>query len=737
MQKLQTILSKTMHHAIYVMMIAYIMIVTPSKSIAFEYNSYVNPVSLPECHVAVKKGESIVLPLVVFFDQETDIESIDIYATFNNNILNIDQVSLIASDLANKDYKLHSQEDNENIALIFYATGNLNSFTETVTIAYLNLTAIDNGIATLSITDSECNDQAVTAGFLVNNQNCQSTNIHSISPPHISKISDLQILEDGTSEPISLTIFDEDTDYSDLTLSAFSSNTDILPNEKIEFSGTPKEPIMSISPSANMNGRLSITIIVSDPDGLTASTEFEFNVIAVNDAPVIGKISDQETFEDDPLFDISFSINDTESAVHELTVTGRSSNQEIVSNDNIAFDLKENSQTIHIKPTENKNGQVIITIIVADPEGLTTITELELTVVAVNDAPVIGKISDQKIFEDEPLFDISFSINDTESAVQELTVTGCSSNQEIVSNDNIVFDLKEDYQTIYIKLTKNMYGQVTITIIVSDPEGLTASTEFDLTVVSVNDAPVIGKISDQEIFEDDPLFGISFSINDTESAVQELTVTGCSSKQEIVSNDNIGFTLKENSQTIYIQPTENMYGKVIITIIVSDPEGLTASTEFKFNVIAVNDAPVIGKISDHETFEDKPLFDISFSINDTESAVQELTVTACSSNQEIVSNDNITFDLKENVQTIHIKTTANMNGTLSITIIVSDPESLTASTEFELTVKELINVDFNKNGTIDLDDFIIAAQVLVDIQSNRNITVGIKEMIYILNQISQ
>ncbi len=111
----------------------------------------------------------------------------------------------------------------------------------------------------------------------------------------------------------------------------------------------------------------------------------------------------------------------------------------------------------------------------------------------------------------------------------------------------------------------------------------------------------------------------------------------------------------------------------------------TAAAVVTITVTPVNDAPTISDTADQSTLEDTAKGPISFTVGDVETAADSLLVSATSSNTTLVPNANITLGGSGASRTITLAPAANLSGTTTITVTVSDG-SLTASDTFVLTV---------------------------------------------------
>ncbi len=113
-------------------------------------------------------------------------------------------------------------------------------------------------------------------------------------PPHMSHVDDMVVLEDHTASTV-LRVFDFETPFNEVTITAESSNTRILPNDRIYVlpGQNDQERRIIVAPASDESGDVSVTLTVHDADGFTLSQAFDLNVIDVNDAPVFTAGSDQ------------------------------------------------------------------------------------------------------------------------------------------------------------------------------------------------------------------------------------------------------------------------------------------------------------------------------------------------------------------------------------------------------------------------------------------------------------
>ncbi len=200
--------------------------------------------------------------------------------------------------------------------------------------------------------------------------------------PTISAIASRTINEDsGTGGPF--TIGDEETSASSLSVTATSSNTNVVPNGNIVLGGNGDNRTISISSKANAHGSARITVKVTDAHGKSAQRSFTVTVTPVNDAPTVSAIPNVTIDEDQNTGVRSFTVSDVETAAGSLSVTAASSNTALVPNSNIVLAGSGSTRTIKVTPLPKRSGSATITVRVSDGQK----TSSRSFTLKVNDVP--------------------------------------------------------------------------------------------------------------------------------------------------------------------------------------------------------------------------------------------------------------------------------------------------------------------------------------------------------------
>lgn len=467
----------------------------------------------------------------------------------------------------------------------------------------------------------------------------------------------------------------------------FSFEDEEIPADKILID-------LGTNPAIDTDGRGFVTVVAGGG--------------TVNTPPTITNITDRTVANGTSTGAVAFTVNDAETPVANLTVTGSSSNTALVPNANIVFGGTGANRTVTVTPVAGQSGTATITVTVNDGTATATDTFV-LTVNAAtgNTAPTITDIANQTVTQGTATSALAFTVGDAQTAAASLTVTGSSSNTTLVPNANIVFGGSGANRTVTVTPAAGQTGTATITVTVSDGS-LSTSDTFILTVnAPANTAPTISNITDRSVTVGTSTGAIGFTVGDAQTAAASLTVTGSSSNTTLVPNANIVFGGSGANRTVTVTPAAGQVGTATITVRVSDGALSTTDTFVLTVNAAANTAPTISNIADRSVTIGTSTGAVAFTIGDAQTAPASLTVSGSSSNTTLVPNANIVLGGSGANRTITVTPAAGQVGTATITVTVSDG-TLTASDTFVLTVtpaantaptiSNIANVTINEDG---------------------------------------
>lgn len=309
--------------------------------------------------------------------------------------------------------------------------------------------------------------------------------------PTISSIANRTITEDTSTGPIAFTIGDAQTAAGNLTLSAASTNTALIPVSSITFGGSASNRTVGILPATNQTGSAMITITVSDGSA-TSSSSFLLTVTGINDPPTISTLPPQTIGRSTSTGPLNFTVSDPETPVGSLSLNGTSSNTALVPHTNIVFSGSGGNRIVTVTPITNRTGNSTITLTVSDGAA-TASSSFLLTVTAVNATPTISPIANQTILRNTRTAPLSFTVGDPDTPADSLTVGATSSNSALITN--FVFGGSGSNRTVTVTPITNRFGNSTITLNVTDGASST-STTFQVSVI-VPPAPFALKVNFQ------------------------------------------------------------------------------------------------------------------------------------------------------------------------------------------------------------------------------------------------
>ncbi|MBE4038848.1 tandem-95 repeat protein, partial [Vibrio parahaemolyticus] len=402
----------------------------------------------------------------------------------------------------------------------------------------------------------------------------------------VNRVNDAPTVENAFADQVLSEDFDAYTiDLNEVFKDSDSAlNFSVSGNNSIQISIV--NGVATITPTADWNGKETITFIATDPSGESISQTVNFTV-----APVADIVADKATVVEDTPTIIKVLGNDTfegDGKVVSLDTNNGPANGTVSVNPD---------GSVTYTPNDNYYGADSFTYIVTSG-GVSESTTVSVDVTPVNDAPVAK--DDTAITDEDTPVTIDVLPNDTDIdgdklSIQSASVPETQGKVEIVDG-KLVFTPAE-----------NFHGDAEITYTITDG-ALTDQATVNVTVNAVNDTPVVeSSIADQTLAEDFTPYTIDLNtaFSDVDNVDGELTfsVSGNSNIQVAIVNGIATFT-----------PTADWNGSEALTFTATDPSGESISQTVNFTVApvadivadkttVVEDTPTIIKVLGNDTFE--------------------------------------------------------------------------------------------------------------------------------------
>ena len=359
----------------------------------------------------------------------------------------------------------------------------------------------------------------------------------------VTPVNDIPMLADIETQSIdedselSLNLFAIDMDGDNLTYGATIDGHGIVETEG---------DMLTVIPNQDYNGPIYVSIAVSDGQD-TEESNFNIQVVPVNDPPVLDSISSKSIVEDSYLR-LSLSAID---------VDGDSLTYSADAGANAKVEIYKNQ--LRVTPENDFNGDIDVLVYVDDGTSKDKI-KFVLKVTPVNDAPVLTSIIPDAKKEKINLRMLATDI-DGDSLIYSVNTDASA---DVTVNDNL----------LTVKPNKDYEGTAPLTLKTFD-----GSSSVDTNITLINPMPGVLAIAPQSMKEDTEL-------------ILKLTAKD-------IDGDRYIFNSKanKNSETeiiddkLIIKPVKNYFGRLKVLLTVSDNKDST-SFDFGINVSPVEDPPI-------------------------------------------------------------------------------------------------------------------------------------------------
>ncbi|MBM5091799.1 tandem-95 repeat protein, partial [Vibrio parahaemolyticus] len=488
----------------------------------------------------------------------------------------------------------------------------------------------------------------------------------------VNRVNDAPTVENAIADQV----LSEDFDAYTIDLNEVFKDSD----SSLEFSVSGNNSIQisivngvaTITPTADWNGKETITFTAKDPSGESVNQTVDFTV-----APVVDIEADSaDVVEDTPTI-INVLGNDTFESTDKVVSldaeNGPKNGTVIVNNDG----------TVTYTPDDNYVGEDTFTYIVTSG-GVSESTTVSVDVTPENDAPVAK--DDIATTQEDTVVTIDVLPNDTDVDGDKLSVESASVPKEQgtveVVNGKLVFTPAENFN-----------GDAEITYTVTDGE-LTDEAKVTVTVNPVNDAPTIKVDAVESITEDavstDTVVA-TLEVADTDTPEDQLTVS-------LENNSNGYFVLVGDEVKLTqagvdaVNNDELNLKDLTISASVSDGVNPTANDSDSLVVNRVNDAPTVeNAIGDQVLSEDFDAYTIDLNevFKDSDSSL-EFSVSG---------NNSIQISIVNGVATI--TPTADWNGSKALTFTATDPSGESVSQTVNFTVAPVADIVADKATVVE------------------------------------
>jgi len=312
-------------------------------------------------------------------------------------------------------------------------------------------------------------------------------------------------------------------------------------------------------------GRVTISVRVSAGEDTVSAT---VTVEVVNEAPAFA--------ESVYRFELAENLDGSRQSIHLGAVTAEDPDGDELTYDVSAGDRgrfrtgTRDGVVQYVGPGEDfetEPNRYELTVRARDPHGAEAAARVVVTVTNVNERPE-AEDDAAETREDEAVT-VDLLANDTDPDGDSLRVESVSApahgTTRIVPGGSVTYTPEANY-----------HGADRFTYVVTDPDGETAGATVEVTVLSVNDAPVaVGAIPDQALDEGGGSVDVELTPFFEDVDGDALTYRAASSDTDVA-------TVRVAGAVLTLTPVT--YGSALVTVTAEDSGGLTATQAFTAGV---------------------------------------------------------------------------------------------------------------------------------------------------------
>jgi len=437
--------------------------------------------------------------------------------------------------------------------------------------------------------------------------------------------------------------------------------------------------------------------------------------------------------------------------IQAVRVSTTSNDTGLIPQPTVSYVYPDTTGTLTFSVTPDQVGSAMITVTAEDsgPDGnfdstddnRTFSRDFQVTVTQFHAPPAMDAIPDQEVERDAAEQTVNLSgITNGNAVSQPISITAFSSDTALIPNPVTSYTVGEENGSLRFTPVPGQVGTATITVQLEDgglDEDLATSGDngnstytFDVAVFIRNAQPTLDQLSSFSVLEDSGLNTITLSgISSGIGESQILQVTAMTNNSELLTEPTVSYSQGDSTATLSFTPFPDSHGIAAINVIVEDgghdhdlattDDNATIIRAFGVEVVAVNDAPYFDLLSDVNLNEDAPeqvVYLTGIHAGGYES--QEVMLSASSSNTDVVSDPQLTFETGDSEGLLHFMPVPFNSGTTTITVVLEDSGS---DGNMETKADNAVfsrSFTINVNAVNDVPTLGQIADVAVDIESS-------------------
>ncbi|MDB4777487.1 leucine-rich repeat protein [Verrucomicrobia bacterium] len=229
-----------------------------------------------------------------------------------------------------------------------------------------------------------------------------------------------------------------------------------------------------------------------------------------------------------------------------------------------------------------------------------TISLATLTIISddiANEAPTVSTIEDLVISEGAAQVSADFSVTDTDSSFDELTVQASTSNPFLISGlmvEGTASEQDASHWILNFETVADRFGEGTITVEINDGYQI-VSTSFNVTVSAVNNAPQISGVP-SVIEAEGRKVVVPFEVSDDQTTAGNLFIYLTAQPLDYILKGHVLVVGNGAQRELILNNSGNAEGTGQFSVVVTDADGKTASQAFEVNFGGEPPVPIVPKL---------------------------------------------------------------------------------------------------------------------------------------------
>ena len=561
-----------------------------------------------------------------------------------------------------------------------------------------------------------------------------------LAPRIITKVPDVEILEDAPPYNLNLSSYEYDFKDSEQDLKWYITDENL--SLYIISGELSDNDIITITPKPNKFGTSLVNLWLEDSDGFTADQALWINITPVDDKPIFSSAPDLIIHYDIPyMFDYEPYVFDIDTNASDLKLSANENISSISNTRSVSLDPgsstradKKSDQIVieefkitYLFPKTYINRQIFVSLSIFDG---TSSDGVIISINVTNDyTPIVKKsLPDVQLYEGEikrTVFDLDDYFDDPD-------------------RDSLFYSFGETYitvtihdnHTVDISSPTDWHGYDTVTFRARDPMGAIAEDTIIVIVLPINDPPVIEGVPGKFLvhYGYDYSFDLTPYISDKDDPMDHL---------ELVITDTYIRIDPINHFEIIINYPEEFIGKQIpVRLTISD--GLDTDYQDVRVKVTENWPPeIIKELPDISFYEDQRItnaFNLNHYFFDKDSKTLFYTYGQKCINITIQPNGIVDLSAKSNwygVERVTFRATDSTEAfkecLITITVLpVNDAPIIASLPKLDGIVNQLIKIDLT-DYISDVDNN-ITDLIISTISEHLDIVISGREMIIFTNK---